>query len=537
MSQKVLRYISLVLAVILMVSTVVPAPVGAAASAKDIEKQIIRIYNQAKIQCGRSSFDGYCATLVNAELYLMGVTDTVRGGNGNELYDAYAGQNVTDAGYHVEAYPASRYSLLEALNEITADGTRDVYDILVGFQQTNSSLGRRCGHACVIHAILDGTVYFLESYDVILNGRRYPEGAPISCSIQEFARYYESTTVSFDGVVHFTEQGYADLCRIYPTALTVSATGGALWSQPCEARTDDSAQLVRELKSGEELFVTGLYLNTEGEYWYRIGDGEGFVRASKTHFLALRYDDITVAEPTVPTVLRQGKGFQVKGDLYSQVNSIYTVRAQVYRLEEGTQSQVLSATETVERKSYALSGSQISRDLAFRKLMPGQYRYDLAVIVASHYVQSGQLQVAWETVKVWSSEFQVVEQSASSALLLFDAQGGTVALDQTAVEIGQSLGTLPVAQRQGHVFLGWFTEAGVRVDGSMTVEEDLSLYAHWISEETLYSAWYDHGQCLYYYCDGLTTMGCIQVDGMLFYFSTMDMPGQDHILWTAAGAV
>ena len=533
MSSRAMRVVSLILAVILVVS--VPVSTDAAASAKEIEQRIIRIYNQAKIQCGRNSFDGYCATLVNAELYLMGITYTVGRGNGNELYEAYAGLSVTDAGYYVDAYPASRYSLQEALDAITDGGTRDAYDILVGFQQTKSSAGRRFGHACVIHAILDGTVYFLESYDVVLNGRRYPEGAPISCSIQEFVRYYESTTVSFDGVVHFSEEEYSDLCRRYPADLRVTATGGALWSQPCEARVDDSSELVRNLRSGEELRVTGLYLNTEGEYWYEVGDG--FVRPGKTQLVELRYDDITVTSPTAPTVLRQGKGFQVKGQIQSGANLIYTVRAQVFEVGEAGETQVLSATETVESEAYTLDGSRISSDLAFRTLTPGHYRYDLAVIVANHYLSNGQLQIAWETVKVWSAEFRVVERTGDSVLLIFDAAGGTVALDQLAVEPGQSIGTLPTPQREGYVFLGWYTADGIQVDGATVAQEDLELSARWIGQDTLLAAWSDHGQCVYYYHDGLTTMGCIDIDGTLFYFSSMGASGHDHLLWTAAGAV
>lgn len=538
MSKKILRIISVVLAVLLAGIVAVPTPIDAAASAKDVEQQIIRTYKQARSYYGRYSFDGYCAALVGAQLYLLGITTTVVSCNGNEEYDAYCGQTVTSGGYHVRAYPAGSYTLLEALEEITAGGTRDVYNILVGFQETRSSLGRYYGHACMIHAILGGMVYFVESYDVILNGRYYTEGTPIVCTIAEFAEYYEKTTVSFDGVIHFTEQGYADFCRIYPADLVVTASGGTMRSQPCEAKIDSGSTSIRTLADGEELQVTGLYLNTEGEYWYQIAQ-EGFVRASHTILKGLRFDDVTVTDPSAPTVLRQGKGYQVEGTIQSGYNSIYTVRAQVYRLEDEGQTQVISATETVQSKYYDLSGSDIARDLTFRKLSAGHYRYDLAAIVGNHYVQGGRLQVGWETVALWSSEFQVVEESGSSGILSFDACGGTAPLDQTAVTVGACVTTLPAARREGFVFLGWYTEeqGGTRVDDGLMPEGDMTLYAHWIGEDALYEGWQDRGKCLYYYSDGLTTMGCIEIDGTLYYFSSMDTPGQDRIMWTAAGTV
>lgn len=538
MSGKIRRIVSFVMAVLLAAVLVVPRQADAAViSASSIERQIIRTYKQARSLTGRYSFDGYCGTLVNAQLHLLGITTKVVGNNGNQEYDCYSAQRVTSGGFRTRSFPARSYTLLEALNELTEDGTLDVTNVLVGFQETKSSLGKRYGHALMVHAILGGTVYFVESYGVNLNGRYYPEGSPISCSIQEFARYYTATTVSFDGVVHFSQQGYADRCRTYPARLSVVSTGGELMSQPCETMIDSDSTLVRRLYDGEVLEVTGLYLNTMGEYWYRIGEKDGFVRADRTQVEELLMDDITITDTAAPTVLRQGKGYQVKGILQAKYNSIYTVRAQVYRIGGESQSPVLSVTETVEGTYYDLSGSTVSKELAFRTLPAGQYRYELAVIVDDHYIQGGQLQIGWETVGLWSSEFQVVEESGDVGIVSLDPQGGTVALDQTVVPLGQPLEELPVPQLGGAVFQGWYTADGTRVEPGMTPQEDMTLYAHWIEEEALYEAWQDHGQSLYYYSDGLTTMGCIQVDGFVYYFSSMDTLGQDRILWTSAGVV
>ena len=527
--RRFFRIISLILVFLLSATMVIPAPVKTSASSvSDIEKQIRRVYQQARDHYGRSSFHGYCGGLVNAELYYLGITNKVLGNNGNQEYDYFCGQTITNGGYRVRAYSPSRYTLEQALNAISENGTKDVYNILVGFQATHSAAGSRYGHAVVIHAILDGVVYYMESYDVNLNGKRFPEGTPVHCTIPEFAAYYKRTTI------HFGTKSYADLCRIYPSYLTVEADGGAeMRSQPCEANVDASSQHIRTLEIGETLTVTGLYLNTDGEYWYQIGD-EGYVPAAQTQVNQLLYDDLTVTEPTAPGILRQGKGFNVEGVVSSQYNSIYTVRAQVTGLDGEEAILATSATKTVEGKTYHLKNSEISKELTFRLLDTGSYRYDLAAIVDNHYYDRGQLQIEWKTVNLWSSDFQILEGSASYHILSFDANGGFVEPDQKVVTAGEPVDALPTPVLEGSVFLGWYTEDGVRADLSLFPESDMTLRAKWIDEQELYENWQTLGQCVYFHSDGLTTTGCFELDGTLYYFSSVDAAGQSWTMWTVA---
>ena len=536
--KRILRIIALVLVLTLTVGIGAPAMQTSASSVSEIEQQIRRIYKKAQNYYGRSSFHGYCGGLVNAELYFMGITATVVGNNGNQEYDCYSKQTITSGGYRVRAYPPSRYTLLEALNAITENGTQDAYNILVGFQQTRSVAGSRYGHAVVIHAILDGTVYYMESYDLTINGKRYPEGTPISCSIPEFAEYYKKSTVSLDGVVYFGTKSYSDMCRLYPSYLTVAADSGAVVrTQPCEARVDSSSEHIRTLIDGEELTAVGLFLNTDGEYWYQVDGGKGYVKASQTRPVQFLYDDLSISKPKAPEMLRQGKKFNVEGVVTAQYNSIYTLRAQAVRIEGDTETQATSAVDNVEAKEYSLKSSAISKDLTFRRLDTGSYRYDLVAVVGNHYFDRGELQIDWKTVPVWSSDFQVVKGSANFNILSFDACGGTVATNQTIVTDGDAVGTLPVPQLEGCVFLGWYTEEGERLREDFVPQEDMSLSARWVSEEELYASWQELGECLYLYSDGVTTTGCIQIDDTLYYFSSVDAVGQNWTVWTVAGAV
>ena len=199
MKKKNLRFLSFIMSVLLVISVILPVPATAASDeVVKIKQQISNTYKKAKAYYGWSSFHGFCGALVNAQLYLLGITDTVLGVDGRDAYDAFKRLTVTSGGFGVKTYPAGMYSVKSALNAITKNGTEDAYNILVGFEKTPSVLGRRYGHAVVIHAIIDGTVYYVESYSLSLNGVYYPEGTPISASIEDFAWYYAQTTTQFE---------------------------------------------------------------------------------------------------------------------------------------------------------------------------------------------------------------------------------------------------------------------------------------------------------------------------------------------------
>lgn len=539
MNKKYLRRLSLILTVVMILGAVLSAPVSASpTTAAQIKQQIAATYKKSKAFYGWDSFHGFCGALVNAQLYLLGITDTVLGVDGRDAFDTFKRLSVTSGGFGVKAYPAGLYSLKSALNAITKNGTVDAYNILVGFQKTPSVLGRRYGHAVVIHAILDGTVYFVESYNVTINGVYYKEGTPLTASIEDFAAYYADTTTQFDGVIHFGLKTYADSCTEYPSNATGTVVAeGNIWSQPCEDGVNGASQIMGQLTAGQQVEITGLYLNTENQYWYELSGGEGgYVPVEMLSIAQLRYEDVKLSNVAAPTVLTKGRSFSVKGAVTSQINSIYSIRARVYRPEADQMVQVINTSDTVEGKAYDLLRSKISGGLSFRTLEAGQYRYELAAIVANYYVEGGQLMTGWNTIVLWSSDFLVVEDQTKGFTVSFDACGGTTPLNQSVVPQGMSIGNTDVAQRPGYVFLGWFTEAegGERVTADFVPEENMTIYAHWVSYEQLCNEWLAGGNCWYLYSDGVTTMVCMELEGALYYFSAMEPMCQSWMVWTDA---
>ncbi|MBQ6661230.1 MAG: InlB B-repeat-containing protein [Lachnospiraceae bacterium] len=174
----------------------------AAANSDAIVQQIRNTYGTTLSKSGRSSFNGYCGLYVNLQLQVLGINSSYVGGNGNDEFDNYKNLKTSSGGYAIHAYPASSYNLQSALNAISGNGTKDVYNILIGFEKGSGEDGALYGHTCFIHAILGGTVYYSESYNATIGGTYYKEGTPIACSIGTFCGYYNSWA-TLDGVIHF----------------------------------------------------------------------------------------------------------------------------------------------------------------------------------------------------------------------------------------------------------------------------------------------------------------------------------------------
>ena len=68
----------------------------------------------------------------------------------------------------------------------------------------------------------------------------------------------------------------------------------------------------------------------------------------------------------------------------------------------------------------------------------------------------------------------------------FDGNGGSVSPSAVTVTVGEPYGTLPVPERAGYAFEGWFTaaEGGTEVTASSVVKQagEQTLYAHWAEE-------------------------------------------------------
>ena len=166
-------------------------------------RQIEDTYQEAKKLGRRSSYKGYCGAYVANQLVALGINTSRLSADGKRTYDIYRNMDCTTGGYTVIAYGAKEYSLREALTAIM-DRDPNACNILVGFEKSTSTAGKKYGHVLFIHGVRGGKIYFSDSCARTIEGVKYQEGEPIVCSLGAFLDQYSKCKL--DGVVHFVKR-------------------------------------------------------------------------------------------------------------------------------------------------------------------------------------------------------------------------------------------------------------------------------------------------------------------------------------------
>lgn len=171
-------------------------------SEEELPQRITETYRDAKTAVGYRSFRGRCSSMVNGSVIALGLHDAENRGDGRDIYDRYKDLGRTSSGYDIVCYDGGQYDLAGALRAVSDEGTREVYNLIVGWESGITASSSAYGHACFIHGIVDGKVYFSESFSLELNRTYYTEGEPIVCTIEEFAGFYDKWAY-FEGLIHF----------------------------------------------------------------------------------------------------------------------------------------------------------------------------------------------------------------------------------------------------------------------------------------------------------------------------------------------
>ena len=379
-----------------------------------ISNQIRDIYWMTLSETGMDSLHGYCGTMAGWELYFMGVTKRAVTQNGNEMYDMLSDPDKLNQGYSAHCYPVSQYTLEEALNTATDGGTRNIYNLMVGFQWTNTAAGSLYGHVVVIHAILDGMVYFSEGFSTPFQSE---PSEPMICTIGEFADYYDAWA-SFEGLIHFTEGSYVSGCDTYGSSLFVSVTGASqIRSQP----DIEDTNVIRTVQAGERLYANALCENKLGEQYYRIVEdgGEYFIPAEYTEPVWFTDDGLTVSDITLPEQLKVGKGFRIAGTIRSERSRISGVLIEV----TNGMGQVVAGCE-IEKSSYMvdLNTDSVNTRVDIRNLPEGCYTYRIYCDVSNCYSAEGRIVENTQRIPVASENFTIGQADSQGVETMLNAQ-------------------------------------------------------------------------------------------------------------------
>jgi len=517
------RFIALMLIMALFLPALPVRGNAAGNKAQKIKDQIVSVYYRSLRRMGKASFAGFCGSAVNNQLYFLGIDLKARGCNGKDEFDQYRYLGTTTGGYPCRAFPASRYTLETVLNAISHNGTRDVYNVLVGFQSTTSEAGQKYGHAVLIQAILDGTVYFAECCAAMVDGKYWPECTAITCSIEAFCAHYAAWT-TFDGVIWFGNKGYSEECANYDASLDAMALKTVpLLSEIPNPDADTLPPQVGTVYAGQILEITGILETPEGDLWYEAESGSefGYVEASVMKTLKLSLEDVPVGWDNVhmPSHIRKGSGFVLGGEIFAGSGSIRDIEISVYEKTAGeTDAPLYTAKSQVNGKTVSLS--QVTNNvILWRKLPLGDYRVTIRVVVEGFAVEKGAIVTVSEETELWNSEFRVVSGNTWLPEVSFDACGGDTAVERTVTEKKGALGSLPQAEREGYVFLGWYTqpEGGARITERTVIDQNRIVYAHWEPGDPEYTGWLEIDGQWVYYRKGSPVSGWFRYNGLRFW--------------------
>ena len=450
---------------------------------KELMEEAKAVYVACQEAAQRESFAGVCGMMTSYQLWQMGINKWLETYDGNKQFDAYAAKDASSGGYHIRAYSADTYTLEQALNDITENGTKDAYNILVGFEWTETEAGNIYGHACVINGIINGTVYFVESFYTSLGGE---EGNVIACSIEKFANYFADWTV-FDGVIHFS-QDYEDSCQDFGTDLFIRPRfDSVLRSMPCLVGEND-CQRLRSLRPGEMLRTTAVVKNNQDELYYYVQDGEleGYVAASAVSIVRLNSEDTVLVGQNVPTALGLDKPLTLEGTVMAENASVESVSLTV---TDNKGQVALQVGADVQAEQFDLT--RLNNKLRNIPLDQGAYTVTLTADSALVSVAGNQLTTRYTPVELLKTpltvgDVMVAGQSKASEVKLPDGWvwDGNLwyCYDQGAPVTGwtQRLGVQYYLNSDGSVLTGWaeidgqlhyFSATGAMCTGWLVTEE------------------------------------------------------------------
>lgn len=511
-----------ILAIFLTICLLVLAlPVTASAQSSQhnaLVRQINRCYYNTCSALDVTSLDNMCGNFVGYQLYYLGITDSVRTCNGSQFYDVYSQLEVTSGGYNIKCYSAGKYTLEQALNTITRNGTKNAYNVMLCFDWTKT--GGSFGHVMLIHAIIDGVVYAVDNFETAIAGS---EGRPIVAPIARFVKEYEGWSM-FEGAVDFGNQEFAYHCPSYATDMFIRATeDAALLSQPAPEGSNGS-EIVRMVVPGERLAVTSLVVGESKVNYYCVREGgkNYYIPGSVSQPILLNTEGLDAREISFEAAQQVGDPGVFTGKLYSTGGLISKVELQV---ADGNGKVLWRGVHNDARPDHDLADLKVD----FSGLAEGAYSVKLYATLWNYYDDNGM-------VNRQNQRLLVLEDT----LLVGDVQPQERAADSGNTTVKHNWiyeDSTWRCYRNGEPRTGWYCYDGVdyylKEDGSVTTgwaningedrffSETGAMRTGWLVEAD--------GDVRYMLFNGVSAKGWREIDGETYYFDDNGILDTDKI--------
>ena len=505
------------------------------------------------------SLRGYCGLLASYQMYNRGINSWRECYDGKDYFDQYSKVGLTGGGYAPVVYPAQKEtqtvteettqettepttgettaeettateetkqekpkdtSMLQILNKITNYGKREVYNVLICFEKTNTEAGQKFGHVLFIYGIIDGVLYFTEGGNML----GAEGGDPIECTISQFYNSYSAWT-EFEGIIVFGCKDYMDNCASYKSDMFATCVSAApMQAMPYQT---EETQPLRMTMPGERLHVIGLYENRENQYYYQIDDGEtiGYVEYSALERMLFVHEAFALTDPKLPETLTQGKDFSIDGAIESPGELLGRVEVQILD-GEGTVQQ--RYTTDVDADGFDLGNYRLNQALHFEKLEEGAYTLRVIAVSKVAYMMGDKLAHNLQFAKVAEQSFSV--GAAPRMVQPQEQPAKPTVKDGWIYENGTWY-----CYNQGAPRIGWVEDGEIRyylqADGSVTtgwavIEEQERLFT---VTGALRTGWVTVAEGKKYMDrNGVAVVGWQKIDDVRHYFNENGIWSENH---------
>lgn len=226
------------------------------------------------------------------------------------------------------------------------------------------------------------------------------------------------------------------------------------------------------LSAGETVSVNATVVNGLGETWYEVAlkDGNtGYVPKSALKLHSYLDSQIQLSSLTVKNgqVLKQ-KSHRLDG----RITSRYPLRSITGYLD-GEKYASWSGTGGV--REIDLRGTNLNKKLSFATMEPGEHTLTIYVTDST----------GREAVQVCDCTFQIEKDVVTYTVTFSEMEEDS----SITVQEGQPLGELPTPVKEGHNFVGWFTEDEQEVTAETILTGDMTLHPKW--EQITYQVSFD----------------------------------------------
>lgn len=377
-----------------------------------------------------------------------------------------------------------------------------VYQGYCGYSLSELKNLYNAGYACIVQVMGSGGYYHFVAVrsidgDNVIIMDPGSESTSLSTYGSVYTIHYFSATPS--------NVPYIEKCNSYPSHCTIQVTKEAyVMSQPCSSGTDSSSTHIETIQKGSTLTAIGLYLNTQGNLWYKIitpNGAEAFIPSSHTAFKNQVNTDISLAGKNEPENIDLGSVYSIAGEIKADRNELTSVFAHVYRGAEPNWEWMTGGSDAPSNNYYTLNRSNIDNRVLFNELPTGVYTY----IIGADY--KGYYAINEKTLGTYSGSARLHENmfSVGGASLVktytihYDANGGfDTPEDQQKVYGEDLILTIAEPKKLGYSFQGWSTNAtassATYTLGSVyTVNAGTTLYAVWKSEPSYTVTYHANG--------------------------------------------